>query len=246
MDNKKYIESAKKSIKKGLSVDDLIKRQIDAFDALNKSENLLFKTAYDLLFLYFPEAASLIKGKDQFINMTKKINEISYDEIASILKIDSESMGYDLPKEGKDTLSALIKEIDEIEKTKAVIEEKIENIMQKEYPNLLSIGEPILIARLIRLSNGVRKLSMMPSSKIQVLGAEKNLFSKGRRPKYGVIFSHPLVSNSKNPGKAAKTLASTISIAARADVISKKDIKDELMKRISKISKENQNGNYKG
>ena len=63
----------------------------------------------------------------------------------------------------------------------------------------------------------------MPSSTIQVLGAEKALFrslkSGSRPPKHGIIFQHDMVHSSPKHqrGKIARSLAGKIAIAARID-----------------------------
>ena len=63
----------------------------------------------------------------------------------------------------------------------------------------------------------------MPSSTIQLLGAEKALFihllKKTKPPKHGVLFDHPLVisHNKKEQGKIARAIADKISIAVKLD-----------------------------
>ena len=84
----------------------------------------------------------------------------------------------------------------------------------------------------------LKRLIMLPSSTVQLLGAEEALFrhikTGARCPKYGVLHDHPLVSRSKKKesGKVARVLASKISIAARVDYAKGKFIGDKLMKEI--------------
>jgi len=65
----------------------------------------------------------------------------------------------------------------------------------------------------------------LPSSTIQILGAEKALFrhlTKGTKaPKHGVIFAHELIQKATNKGKAARNLASAIAKAAKLDYFRK-------------------------
>ena len=60
----------------------------------------------------------------------------------------------------------------------------------------------------------------MPSSRVQVMGAEKSLI-KGQAPspKHGLIFRHPAVIGSarKLRGRVARTLAAKLAIAAGLD-----------------------------
>ena len=62
------------------------------------------------------------------------------------------------------------------EKLKEKIERKIREKTEKIAPNINSLLGPILTARLLAKANGLEKLSKMPVSKIQILGAEKSLF----------------------------------------------------------------------
>ncbi|MEF8848595.1 MAG: C/D box methylation guide ribonucleoprotein complex aNOP56 subunit, partial [Candidatus Thermoplasmatota archaeon] len=94
-------------------------------------------------------------------------------------------------------------------------------------------------ARLISLAGSLEKLALMPSSTIQVLGAEKALFrfkkQGGRPPKHGVIFQHPLINKSKKSdrGKIARVLAGKISIAAKGDYFTHRDISSRLEKELN-------------
>jgi nucleolar protein 56 len=125
----------------------------------------------------------------------------------------------------------------------------LENLIEKEMvqiaPNITSIIGPLIGARLISRSSGIVKLATMPASTIQILGAEKALFrykkDGGRPPKHGVIFQHSLINKTPKDkrGKIARTFATKIAIAAKADAFTKrnisKDIKIDLYKRIKEI-----------
>lgn len=90
-------------------------------------------------------------------------------------------------------------------------------------PNLASIAGPLLAARLISRAGGLKRLSQMAASAIQVMGAEKALFKhlKGRAPspKHGIIYRHPAVVGAPRwaRGRAARALSAKLAIAARAD-----------------------------
>jgi nucleolar protein 56 len=90
-------------------------------------------------------------------------------------------------------------------------------------PNLSNLAGPVLAARLISRAGGLHRLAEMPSSRVQVMGAEKSLFKhlKGHAPspKHGIIYRHPAVIGSprKLRGKVARTLAAKLAIAARLD-----------------------------
>jgi nucleolar protein 56 len=133
----------------------------------------------------------------------------------------------------KNTISTIDIEIKSLEKI-------IDNEMEKVAPNVSRIVGSLIGARLISLSGGMKKLAMLPSSTIQILGAEKALFrfkkEGGKPPKHGVIFQHAYINKSNKDvrGKIARSVAAKISIAAKADVFTKRDISNELIKNLNK------------
>ena len=100
-------------------------------------------------------------------------------------------------------------------------ERYLTSLMRPVCPELLKVCGNLIGARLISLAGGLRHLAEITSSKIQVLGAEKAMFrhlkGKSKAPKFGVIFVHESISKSNEKGKAARRLASKISIAAKKD-----------------------------
>ena len=127
------------------------------------------------------------------------------------------------------------------------LEIQIEKSMKEIAPNMTNIIGPLIGARLISLAGGLDRLSLMPASTIQILGAEKALFrfkkEGGKPPKHGVIFQHPYVNRAhrSNRGKIARLFATKISIACKADVYTKRDISKELKKDLEKRIKEIKN-----
>ena len=114
------------------------------------------------------------------------------------------------------------------------LEKQIERDVKKIAPNISEIAGSLISARLMSLAGGMERIACMPASTIQLLGAEKALFrfkkEGGRPPKHGVIFQHPILNRApqKNRGKIARILAAKISIAAKADVFTKRNISDDL------------------
>ncbi|MGF3554877.1 MAG: hypothetical protein ACQXXF_06355 [Thermoplasmatota archaeon] len=149
--------------------------------------------------------------------------------------------------DSKEKMLHLKKTISTINKEKSFFEKQIEKDMEKVAPNLNNLVGSLIGARLISLSGGIKKLALLPSSTIQVLGAEKALFrfkkEGGKPPKHGIIFQHPYIStSSKNiRGKIAKILASKISIAVKADVFTKRNISDYLKKDLENLVKDIKN-----
>ena len=127
------------------------------------------------------------------------------------------------------------------------IELQIEKDMIRIAPNITNIIGPHIGARLIARSAGIIKLATMPASTIQILGAEKALFrykkEGGKPPKHGVIFQHPLINKTSRDkrGKIARTFATKIAIAAKADAFTKRDISIELKEDLNRRIKEIKN-----
>lgn len=124
------------------------------------------------------------------------------------------------------------------------LREYIERQAQTVAPNLASLAGPVLAARLIALAGGLEELAKLPSSTVQVLGAEDALFAHLRgnapSPKHGVIFTHEYVrgTHPAHRGTAARALAGKLTIAARVDYYSgsyKPEIQKELDDRIEVI-----------
>ncbi|HPY92618.1 ATP-binding protein [Methanothrix soehngenii] len=103
------------------------------------------------------------------------------------------------------------------------MEEEVSFRAEELAPNLSALAGPILAARLISRAGGLSRLAKMPSSRVQVMGAEKSLFKHldghAPSPKHGIIFRHPAVMGAPRRlrGKVARALAGKLALAARLD-----------------------------
>jgi nucleolar protein 56 len=111
-------------------------------------------------------------------------------------------------------------------------------------PNLSEMAGPVLAARLISLAGGLEPLAKMPSSTVQVLGAEDALFAhlagRAPSPKHGVIYVHEFVHGTRpeDRGSAARAFAGKLAIAARIDHYAgdyRPEIHEELAERMAAI-----------
>lgn len=249
MDNNEFIEKARKKIKDGLSVDDLIRKLIAFSDSLEKGENTIFEQLNDLYFLYYPEAADKLKERDKFIATLKE--SCDRKSTSEKLAISIESMGFDLNDEDIQLLSLSVNELNNISDLRKVVNDRLNDIIKKKYPNLNAVLGSELSARIIYLAGSSSSLMLMPSSKIQVLGAEKAMFAARKKkatPKYGVIYNHEIMlSVPENlKGKMAKVIAAYTSLAIKTDVLSKEDkssiIMEKMLKDVEKVKKWNLKG----
>ncbi|MGP8071525.1 MAG: hypothetical protein ACLPZM_00100 [Thermoplasmata archaeon] len=110
-----------------------------------------------------------------------------------------------------------------IEETRAELTRAVEGTAPNRTPNLCALLGPELSARLIAQAGGLDRLARLPSSTVQVLGAEKAFFEhlRGRAPppRHGLLFVHPALQSAPRGerGKLARALAGKVAIAARLD-----------------------------
>ncbi len=134
--------------------------------------------------------------------------------------------------------------VGELKKLRRDIENEINAEMAKLMPNMSGIIGGIITARLIEKAGSLKRLSSLPASTIQILGAEKSLFKamsrmkkgkKAKTPKHGIIFQHPFIRTLPKSlrGKMARFLASKLAIAARIDYYSGEP-KEELFESVKK------------
>jgi nucleolar protein 56 len=172
----------------------------------------------------------------QLIQMVNALDDLI--QTANLLseRLDSWSLLPTSKKKVKPFEKTLTAVKDEIQR----LQDQIDTDMKTIAPNTSKIIGPLIGARLIALAGGMRRMSMLPASTIQILGAEKALFrfkkEGGRPPKHGVIFQHPMINSAPKTerGKISRLFATKISTAIKADVFTKRDIADELQKDIIK------------
>jgi nucleolar protein 56 len=111
-----------------------------------------------------------------------------------------------------------------VEVTRHALTKAIEATAPQRAPNVASLLGPELTARMIAQAGGLERLARLPSSTVQVLGAERAFFEhlRGRAPppRHGLLFLHPALQSAPRGerGKLARALAGKVSIAARLDV----------------------------
>jgi nucleolar protein 56 len=135
------------------------------------------------------------------------------------------------------------------------LEEEIGTAAAKIAPNLSDIAGPVLAARLISRAGSLKRLSEMPSSTIQIMGAEKSLFKhlkgKAPSPKHGIIYRHPAVIGAPRRlrGRAARALSGKLALASRLDYHRGElvpELKDSLEKRLAEVRRLGSRAGKKG
>ena len=127
-------------------------------------------------------------------------------------------------KETKEKLKQIPKDKQIIKKYQQK-DNSYKKIVKETAPELTKLLGEELTAEIIMEARSLKKLAFMASSKIQIIGAEQALFrhlKEGTKPpKYGLIFKHNSIQKAENKGKAARKLASKISLAAKKDYFRK-------------------------
>ncbi|MFA6888725.1 MAG: hypothetical protein WC254_04490 [Candidatus Woesearchaeota archaeon] len=213
------MEVAKKSCKKAITKQHLAIQAVEAITALDKTMNPLIKKLREWYALYCPEIDEMVSNHESFVRL---INLKSKEELLTEFH-KTDSMGADFSQVDLIPLKLYAKKIEEMYAEKQELESYIEQTMQDLAPNLTAVAGHILAAELLARARSLQRLACMPSSTIQMLGAETALFrhlkNQGRCPRHGVIIRHPLLASAKNAvhGKIARKIASAVSLAAKID-----------------------------
>ena len=226
---------------------------VNALDELDETINTIGTRLREWYGLHFPELDNLLQNVSTYAHLVKVAGsreKITHDiclqtdlpenKIQIIVQLASKSRGGNLPPETLQILQKLADEILDLTQLRTDLSEMIETIVKAIAPNLNNMLTPVIAARLMSRAGSLKRLAFLPSSTIQVLGAEKALFralkTGARPPKHGLLFQHPAVHSAPkwHRGKIARALASKIAIAARIDLYHPSHVEDDLMPRLNK------------
>ena len=124
---------------------------------------------------------------------------------------------------GGGALGKVATEITSLSDTRTSLARVVSGRACEVMPNTSALIGGLVAARLLSHAGGLKELSRLPASAIQVLGARTALFAHIRThapsPKHGIIFQHRRVHNASRDvrGKVARVLAGKLAIAARLD-----------------------------
>ncbi|MBS3108123.1 hypothetical protein J4468_04380 [Candidatus Woesearchaeota archaeon] len=204
----KNLRETKEKISKSVNWEVLIIDSVSRIDILEESKKKLDIILQRWTSYFFPEHLGL--SPKELLKKKPK------SEMGAELKSDDISRIKDYIKQ-RDLTSMIIKKEHSY----------LKKVLEKETHHLIKVTSPYLVAKLIDYAGNLERLAMSTSSKIQVFGAEKSLFrhlTQGTAsPRFGILFLDDSIRTSKDPGKAARALASKIMIASRQDFFKKKD-----------------------
>jgi nucleolar protein 56 len=178
-------------------------------------------------------------------SLVKSIMENLDEDLSdSLVKSIMENLDEDIGAEFQDADIAILRKLAErivsLYEMRHELEEYLSGLMDTLAPNITALVGPLVGARLISLAGSLMELARKPSSAVQIFGAEKALFRSLKTgaspPKHGVIFQVSEIHAAPywQRGKIARALAGKLSIAARIDAYSERDIGEDLRARFNK------------
>ncbi|MEM2757395.1 MAG: C/D box methylation guide ribonucleoprotein complex aNOP56 subunit [Sulfolobales archaeon] len=220
---------------------------IRAIDDIDKVFNLFASRLREWYSIHFPELDDLVKEHIDYAKIVAELGSRDYvDEkglkklgfsegkAKRIISISGKSMGAELSNHDIEPIQTLANIMLELDRLRDELTSYLSSVMKEVAPNTTELVGPLLGARLLSLTGSLETLAKLPASTIQVLGAEKALFralrTGGKPPKHGVIFQYPEIHKAPRwqRGKIARSLATKLAIAVKADYFTGRFIADKL------------------
>ena len=230
----KNIELTKVDLRNSVTKDSLLIQSINSVDEIDKAVSLLTKRLREWYGLHNPEFSRATQNNEEFV---EKILDAEKNELLEKLKISpKDSVGADLEREDLEPIRSLAHQVYDLMQLRKAQIQYLSVLMDDLCPNLKVVCDVMLGAKLIEHAGSLKRLSELPASTIQILGAETALFrhmkTGSKPPKHGLIIGHSLIAKApmKMHGKIARALADKISIAAKVDYFKGKFIGNELKK----------------
>lgn len=222
---------------------------INSIDEIDESIGKLIERLREWHMIHFPELSKL-KNQEKYVKLVSEYgdrNSIIESGLLEELNVGDQTTGAEIEGNDLEILKNFANSVKSLQETKKSINSYIEEKMKEIAPNLSDLIGPLLGAKLIAHIGSIQRLSLLSSSTVQIIGAEKALFrhlkTGERPPKHGLIYQYPEIRSAKwwLKGKIARALASKISLAVRKDVYSGEfdpTIKEDFEKRLEEIKKE--------
>ncbi|CAN5612415.1 hypothetical protein BH18THE1_BH18THE1_17750 [soil metagenome] len=226
---------------------------VNTLDELDEIINTISTRIREWYGLHFPELdyilqniitySAIVKDAGPRENITSEILtqfDVPDKKIELIKQAISKSQGGNLTDESAGSLKILASQVIQLSELRTDLSNSVENLMEILAPNLKNILTAIIGARLIAKAGSLLRLAQMPSSTIQIIGAEKALFralkTGARPPKHGLLFQHPSVNSAPKwqRGKIARALSSKIAIGVRIDVYRNASLDSSLLDKLTK------------
>ena len=247
--NKISLEITNYKLKEASKARDMFLIQaINAIDEIDEATGKLIERLREWHTIHFPELDK-IRSNEKYVNLI-----VGYGDKSSIIEnepldeidISNQSTGAEIEGYDLEVLQEFAGSVKSLQDTKKSLTDYVDEKMNEIGPNLSDLLGSSLGAKLIAHIGGIEKLALLPSSTIQIMGAEKALFrhkkTGERPPKHGLIYQHPEIRGARwwLKGKIARALAAKIALAVRKDVYSGEfdpALKEEFEKKVEEIKK---------
>lgn len=220
--------------RESITPDKFVVQALESYDSLIEVQNIITERVKYYYSLHWPELVDKMP-EERYLELIVKYGTKDEIEGSGEKKLpQSKGFGTGIPPMHLDAVKDLAKLVLQVQDSRNNLEETINRGMETAAPNVHAVAGGLVGARLISLVGGLERMASLPSSTIQVLGAEKAMFraktENARKPKHGVIFMHPLIHSSPHwvRGKIARAMAGKISIAAKVDLYGGDFIGDKL------------------
>ena len=218
-EREKLLAEAKRHVATSVTDDTLIIQAVTSLEQLEQATNSLVKKAREWYGVLSPEPERAVKDHEKFLNM---VAMRSKEELAAEFGAE---MGGTLSPEDEAAIMDYLTAVRALYAERQRILIYLERKMKAHCPNVTSLAGATIGAKLLSHAGSLDRLATVPSSTLQLFGAETALFRhlrdkrKHRSPKYGVIFNHPLIQKlpQQERGKAARNLADKLSLCAKLD-----------------------------
>lgn len=250
--HRSYQEITKDKIRESVKTNDvMIVESINAIADLDESTSRLIERLRQWCMPYLPELDKIhnhqLYTKIIALETTRENIKNSPLLEGTDIRLNDD---YDIQMDDNDLekIKSFAISLNSLYDSKNTLEAYLQEKVREVAPNLHDVAGANLAAKLIAHCNGLENLAKLPSSTVQIIGAEKAVFrhlkTGEKPPKHGLIFQHPSIrgSNWWHRGKLARAVAGKITIAARRDAFTGEyspELKEQLDQRVEKIKKDN-------
>lgn len=211
---------SKQAMGSAIQRDKLLIQAVQSLDDLSETLNMFYERMYEWFSLHYPEVA--VEKKALVEQIATYGNRKDFPHFTS-------SLGVELTPSDQAILQEVAASLLLLAETRQHLEQYIKEATHELMKNVAALIDPLLATRLLAIAGSIEKLAKMPSSTIQLLGAEKALFrhlkKKGKSPKYGILYNSAQIQQAPDAvrGKVARILSAKLMIAARIDFYSGRD-----------------------
>ena len=218
-----YVAEVGNKIKNSVEWDTLLVQAVRSVEDADVIINMLAKRLREWFEWNNPEVSRSIDSHEDFAN---KLVQNDY--------VTESIIGKEISDEDFEPIHHLAQQIVSLTEFKKKTTVYIEKSMNSNLPNFSFLAGALVGSKLLASCGSLHKLARVPSSTMQLLGAEKALFrhlkTGARPPKFGILFQHPMLNKvpMKARGAMARGIASVLTIALKRDYFSPAESKSDI------------------